>query len=91
MGRRLCIYGFCRSIEMLSDVVEDTVLEHGGEVNVISLVRYLRTSLHKSVIFAKAFHFSFNFLPCYILRAGERTKIGPVLIIEEQTNKQAIS
>ncbi|XP_074369025.1 uncharacterized protein LOC141709032 isoform X2 [Apium graveolens] len=31
-GRRLCIIGFCRSIEMLSDVVEDTVLEHGGEV-----------------------------------------------------------
>ncbi|RXI01224.1 hypothetical protein DVH24_001458 [Malus domestica] len=30
-GRRLCIFGFCRSIEMLSDVVEDTVLEHGGE------------------------------------------------------------
>jgi len=32
MGRKLCIFGFCRSIEMLSDVVEDTVLEHGGEV-----------------------------------------------------------
>ncbi|KAL9272349.1 hypothetical protein AKJ16_DCAP22509 [Drosera capensis] len=32
MGRRLCIIGFCRSIEMLSDVVEDTVLEHGGVV-----------------------------------------------------------
>ncbi|CAN0881154.1 hypothetical protein LINGRAHAP2_LOCUS14068 [Linum grandiflorum] len=32
MGRRLCILGFCRSIEMLSDVVEDTVLEHGGEI-----------------------------------------------------------
>ncbi|KAL0375036.1 UNVERIFIED_CONTAM: hypothetical protein Sradi_3419300 [Sesamum radiatum] len=32
MGRRLCIFGFCRSIEMLCDVVEDTVLEHGGEV-----------------------------------------------------------
>ncbi|KAL9683086.1 hypothetical protein QQ045_014901 [Rhodiola kirilowii] len=32
MGRRLCIFGFCRSIDMLSDVVEDTVLEHGGEV-----------------------------------------------------------
>ncbi|XP_027173142.1 uncharacterized protein LOC113772854 isoform X2 [Coffea eugenioides] len=31
-GRRLCIFGFCRSVEMLSDVVEDTVLEHGGEV-----------------------------------------------------------
>lgn len=32
MGRRLCIFGFCRSVEMLSDVVEDTVLEYGGEV-----------------------------------------------------------
>ncbi|PIN09944.1 hypothetical protein CDL12_17469 [Handroanthus impetiginosus] len=32
MSRRLCIFGFCRSIEMLCDVVEDTVLEHGGEV-----------------------------------------------------------
>ncbi|CAL5334724.1 unnamed protein product [Camellia sinensis] len=32
MGRRLCILGFCRSVEMLSDVVEDTVLEHGGEI-----------------------------------------------------------
>jgi hypothetical protein len=32
LGRRLCIFGFCRSVEMLSDVVEDTVLEHGGEV-----------------------------------------------------------
>ncbi|XP_010918639.1 uncharacterized protein [Elaeis guineensis] len=32
MGRRLCIFGFCRSVEMLSDVVEDAVLEHGGEV-----------------------------------------------------------
>ncbi|RWV97685.1 hypothetical protein GW17_00039512 [Ensete ventricosum] len=31
-GRRLCIFGFCRSIEMLSDVVEDTIVEHGGEV-----------------------------------------------------------
>ncbi|KZV26182.1 hypothetical protein F511_06349 [Dorcoceras hygrometricum] len=32
VGRRLCIVGFCRSVEMLCDVVEDTVLEHGGEV-----------------------------------------------------------
>ncbi|XP_068640903.1 uncharacterized protein [Aristolochia californica] len=32
MGRRLCFFGFCLSIEMLSDVVEDTVLDHGGEV-----------------------------------------------------------
>ncbi|XP_042431005.1 uncharacterized protein LOC122017449 [Zingiber officinale] len=30
--RRMCFFGFCRSIEMLSDVVEDTVVEHGGEV-----------------------------------------------------------
>lgn len=37
MGRRLCIIGFCRSIEMLSDVVEDTVLEHGGEVCTYSI------------------------------------------------------
>ncbi|KAL2608405.1 hypothetical protein R1flu_026978 [Riccia fluitans] len=32
MSRRFCVFGFCRSIEMLSDVVEDTVLELGGEV-----------------------------------------------------------
>ncbi|KAI5064099.1 hypothetical protein GOP47_0020769 [Adiantum capillus-veneris] len=32
MGRRLCVFGFCRSIEMLSEVVEDTVVEQGGEV-----------------------------------------------------------
>ncbi|THU69275.1 hypothetical protein C4D60_Mb08t12730 [Musa balbisiana] len=32
MGRRVCIFGFCHCIEMLSDVIEDTVVEHGGEV-----------------------------------------------------------
>ncbi|CAL9776384.1 unnamed protein product [Musa acuminata subsp. burmannicoides] len=32
MGRRLCIFGICHSIEMPSDVIEDTVVEHGGEV-----------------------------------------------------------
>ena len=41
MGRRLCIFGFCRSIEMLSDVVEDTVLEHGGEVRHILSIQTL--------------------------------------------------
>lgn len=41
MGRRLCIFGFCRSIEMLSDVVEDTVLEHGGEVLMLPLELYV--------------------------------------------------
>lgn len=33
MGRRFCVCGFCRSIEMLNDVVQDTVLEQGGKVN----------------------------------------------------------
>ncbi|CAK9227097.1 unnamed protein product [Sphagnum jensenii] len=32
MGRRFCVCGFCRSIEMLNDVVQDTVLEQGGKV-----------------------------------------------------------
>ncbi|RAL51645.1 hypothetical protein DM860_010363 [Cuscuta australis] len=32
MSRKLCILGFCRSVEMLSDVVEDIVVEQGGEV-----------------------------------------------------------
>jgi len=31
-GRRICVFGFCRSIEMLNDVVQDTVLDLGGEV-----------------------------------------------------------
>lgn len=48
MGRRLCIFGFCRSVEMLSDVVEDTVLEYGGEVWVF-LTPYLSLSLSLSL------------------------------------------
>ncbi|MCO5611978.1 hypothetical protein L7F22_066238 [Adiantum nelumboides] len=32
LGRRLCVFGFCRSVEMLSEVVEDIVIEQGGEV-----------------------------------------------------------
>ncbi|CAI8602486.1 unnamed protein product [Vicia faba] len=47
MGRRLCIFGFCRSIEMLSDVVEDTVLEHGGEV--IAAEKASRGDLHEKL------------------------------------------
>lgn len=46
-GRRLCIYGFCRSIEMLSDVVEDTVLEHGGEVVVAE--KAIKGDLHEKL------------------------------------------
>ncbi|KAL8516704.1 hypothetical protein ACS0TY_015095 [Phlomoides rotata] len=46
-GRRLCIYGFCRSIEMLCDVVEDTVLEHGGEVVVAE--KASRGGLHEKL------------------------------------------
>ncbi|MBA0792814.1 hypothetical protein Gohar_017281 [Gossypium harknessii] len=49
MGRRLCIIGFCRSIEMLSDVVEDTVLEHGGEVCSIRLESSFLKSLPHSI------------------------------------------
>lgn len=47
MGRRLCIIGFCRSIEMLSDVVEDTVLEHGGEV--VSAEKATKGGLHEKL------------------------------------------
>ncbi|KAF4349020.1 hypothetical protein F8388_002033 [Cannabis sativa] len=46
-GRRLCIFGFCRSIEMLSDVVEDTVLEHGGEV--VSAEKAIKGGLHEKL------------------------------------------
>uniref|UniRef100_A0A2P2PTG8 Uncharacterized protein MANES_08G011200 n=1 Tax=Rhizophora mucronata TaxID=61149 RepID=A0A2P2PTG8_RHIMU len=47
MGRRLCIFGFCRSVEMLSDVVEDTVLEHGGEV--VAAEKALKGGLHEKL------------------------------------------
>ncbi|XLU47028.1 uncharacterized protein LOC107626473 isoform X1 [Arachis ipaensis] len=47
MGRRFCIFGFCRSIEMLSDVVEDTVLEHGGEV--IMAEKEVKGDLHEKL------------------------------------------
>ncbi|CAN1143179.1 hypothetical protein LINPERHAP2_LOCUS13460 [Linum perenne] len=47
MGRRLCILGFCRSIEMLSDVVEDTVLEHGGEV--VAAEKAVKGGLHEKL------------------------------------------
>ncbi|KAK7267737.1 hypothetical protein RIF29_20416 [Crotalaria pallida] len=46
-GRRLCIFGFCRSIEMLSDVVEDTVLEHGGEI--IAAEKATKGDLHEKL------------------------------------------
>ncbi|CAK7343178.1 unnamed protein product [Dovyalis caffra] len=46
-GRRLCIFGFCRSIEMLSDVVEDTVLEHGGEV--VTAEKAIKGGLHEKL------------------------------------------
>ncbi|XVE61665.1 hypothetical protein DITRI_Ditri06bG0058200 [Diplodiscus trichospermus] len=47
MGRRLCIIGFCRSIEMLSDVVEDTVLEHRGEV--VAAEKATKGGLHEKL------------------------------------------
>ncbi|XP_030516744.1 uncharacterized protein LOC115730267 isoform X2 [Rhodamnia argentea] len=47
MGRRLCILGFCRSIEMLSDVVEDAVLEDGGEV--VAAEKAIKGGLHEKL------------------------------------------
>ncbi|KAF2289880.1 hypothetical protein GH714_038999 [Hevea brasiliensis] len=47
MGRRLCIFGFCRSVEMLSDIVEDTVLEHGGEV--VAAEKAIKGGLHEKL------------------------------------------
>ncbi|GAQ86650.1 hypothetical protein KFL_003020100 [Klebsormidium nitens] len=32
LGRRLTVLGFCRSVAMLSDVVEDCVVDQGGQV-----------------------------------------------------------
>ncbi|XP_010530474.1 PREDICTED: uncharacterized protein LOC104807061 [Tarenaya hassleriana] len=46
-GRRLCIFGFCRSIEMLSDVVGDTVLEHGGEI--VAEEKEIKGGLHEKL------------------------------------------
>lgn len=51
MGRRFCILGFCRSVEMLSAVVEDTVREQGGEVVVLEkqTMEGLHEKLHLTV------------------------------------------
>ncbi|XP_022888954.1 uncharacterized protein LOC111404370 [Olea europaea var. sylvestris] len=49
-GRRLCIFGFGCSIEMLSDVVEDTVLEHGGEVHsILATEKASKGGLHEKL------------------------------------------
>ncbi|XP_019187121.1 PREDICTED: uncharacterized protein LOC109181692 [Ipomoea nil] len=47
MGRKLCILGFCRSVEMLSDVVEDIVVEHGGEV--VSAEKASKGGMHEKL------------------------------------------
>ncbi|XWS55869.1 hypothetical protein CRYUN_Cryun09bG0037000 [Craigia yunnanensis] len=47
MGRRLCIIGFCLSIEIVSDVVEDTALEHGGEV--VAAEKATKGGLHEKL------------------------------------------
>lgn len=46
-GRRFCVFGFCRSIEMLNDVVEDTVLDLGGEV--VAAEKALTEGLHEKL------------------------------------------
>ncbi|ONK78337.1 uncharacterized protein A4U43_C02F17490 [Asparagus officinalis] len=45
--RRLCIFGFCRSIEILSDVVEDTVLEHRGKPELHSATLERETTINE--------------------------------------------
>ncbi|XP_002970595.2 uncharacterized protein LOC9631792 [Selaginella moellendorffii] len=47
LGRRFCVFGFCRSVEMLSDVVEDTVLEQGGEV--VIAAKLTSSDLHEKL------------------------------------------
>jgi len=47
LGRRFCMFGFCRSIEMLSDMVEDTVLEQGGEV--VAAEKESKEGLHEKL------------------------------------------
>lgn len=83
MGRRLCILGFCRSIEMLSDVVEDTVLEHGGEVcirffgiilapaHLCALNIKLNKNL-KQVLYRLQNHLSFAFQPQNLVLPNEK-------------------
>ena len=60
MGRRFCVVGYCRSIEMLSDVVEDSVREQGGEVSTsISrnrLFATMRTYTHILIWHTSAYH-----------------------------------
>ncbi|GFP99283.1 hypothetical protein PHJA_002072400 [Phtheirospermum japonicum] len=60
-GRRLCIFGFCRSIEMLCDVVEDTVLEHGGEVVVAE--KATKEGLHEKLTMTVAVPFLWGVPP----------------------------
>ncbi|XP_057999564.1 uncharacterized protein LOC110666261 [Hevea brasiliensis] len=60
MDRRLCIFGFCRSIEMLSDVVEDTVLEHGGEV--VAAEKAIKGGLHEKLTMTVAVPYPGGFL-----------------------------
>ncbi|BBH07772.1 hypothetical protein Prudu_019792 [Prunus dulcis] len=59
-GRKLCIFGFCRSIEMLSDVVEDTVLEHGGEV--VAAEKAMKGGLHEKLRMTVAVPLLWGFL-----------------------------
>lgn len=74
MGRRLCIIGFCRSIEMLSDVVEDTVLEHGGEVftTIFSLLGFILTFIRTVHLILQVVHegsaLGSNTISCFLLQ-----------------------
>eukprot|EP00246_Nothoceros_aenigmaticus_P009559 TRINITY_DN2515_c0_g1_i1.p1 TRINITY_DN2515_c0_g1~~TRINITY_DN2515_c0_g1_i1.p1 ORF type:complete len:110 (+),score=18.76 TRINITY_DN2515_c0_g1_i1:243-572(+) len=73
MGRRFCVFGFCRSIEMLSDVVEDTVLEQGGEVVVAE--RETKGGVHEKLTMTVAMPLLWGVPPAvdtlrYAIRSG---------------------
>ncbi|XP_073273442.1 uncharacterized protein [Primulina huaijiensis] len=73
VGRRLCILGFCRSIEMLCDVVEDTVLEHGGEV--VTARKASKEGLHEKLTMTVAVPLLWGVPPasetlCLAVRSG---------------------
>ncbi|CAM6085900.1 unnamed protein product [Calypogeia fissa] len=83
MGRRFCVFGFCRSIEMLSDVVEDTILERGGEVLIAD--KGSTTGLHEKLTMTVAMPALWGVPPAFdVLKKAIRSGGG----IVEKTYKK---
>lgn len=73
MGRRFCVFGFCRSIEMLNDVVQDAVLGQGGEVVVSQ--RETKGGVHEKLTMTVAMPLLWGIPPAvdtlnYAIRSG---------------------